>query len=364
MPRSAESCSPQTRQPISSENRQIPNAKVPVQPESLKSGKPNVLMMKAVRMYEQGPPDVLRYEDAPEPRPREDEALVKLAAVGVNFTDVYTRSGTYPAKLPLVIGQEGAGVVTAVGPRAASEVGDLVAYTNVLGAYAEYAAVPAWRLVRLPPGLDPQTAAAVMLQGMTAHYLVHDTFPLKKGDAALVHAAAGGVGQLLVQMAKGIGARVIATASTEEKARIARTAGADDVVVYSSQDFEDEVRRLTGGKGVNVVYDSVGKTTFEKSLRCLSPRGCLVLFGQSSGIVPPVSPSILQKGSLFLTRPMLGDYTATHEDLEKRAREVFGLVRSGKLKVKIQRILPLSQAAEAHRILEGRESMGKLLLVP
>lgn len=321
--------------------------------------------MKVVRIHEQGPPDVLKYEDCPEPRPREDEALVKLAAIGVNFTDVYTRSGMYPAKFPLVIGQEGAGTVTAVGPKAASvKVGDMVAYTNVPGAYAEYAAVPAWRLVKPPHGLDSQTAAAVVLQGMTAHYLVHDTFPLKKGDTALIHAAAGGVGQLLVQMAQGLGAHIIATVSTEEKALIAKEAGASDVIVYSRQNFEEEVRRITGGQGVNVVYDSVGKTTFEKSLRCLRPRGFLVLFGQSSGIVPPVSPSTLQKGSLFLTRPMLGDYTATHEELERRASEVFGLVQSGKLKVKIQKTFPLSQAAEAHRILEGRESTGKLLLIP
>jgi NADPH:quinone reductase len=321
--------------------------------------------MKVVRIYEQGPPEVLKYEDGPDPEPGKDEALVKLAAVGVNFTDVYTRSGMYPAKLPLVIGQEAAGTVAAVGDGVTSvKVGDSVAYTNVLGSYAEYAVVPAGRLVKISSGLDFQTVAAVLLQGMTAHYLVHDTYPLKKGNTVLIHAAAGGVGQLLVQMAKETGARVIATVSTEEKAIIAKGAGADVVIDYTKQDFEEEVEKTTGGAGLDVVYDSVGKTTFDKSVRCLKPRGYLVLFGQSSGIVPPVSPSVLQKGSLFLTRPMLGDYTATHEELERRADEVFRLVRSGKLKVKIQKVFPLSQAAEAHRVMQGRETTGKLLLIP
>jgi NADPH2:quinone reductase len=321
--------------------------------------------LKVVRIYEQGPPEVLKYEEAPQPQPNENEALVKLEAIGVNYTDVYTRSGMYPANLPLVIGQEGAGVVSALGNKVTSvKIGDRVAYTNVMGAYAEYAAIPGWRLVKLPLGLDPRTAAAVMLQGMTAHYLVHDTFHLKRGDTILIHAAAGGVGQLLVQMAKKIGARVIATTSTEEKATIAKEAGADEVIVYSKQDFEAEVRRVTDGQGVDVVYDSVGKTTFEKSLRCLRPKGYLVLFGQSSGVVPPVSPSVLQKGSLFLTRPMLGDYTATREELERRANAVFGLVLSGDLTAKIQKAFRLSQASEAHRLMEGRGTTGKLLLIP
>jgi NADPH2:quinone reductase len=321
--------------------------------------------MKAIRIYEQGPPEVLRYEEAPEPDLKEDEVLVKLEAIGVNFTDVYTRSGVYPVKLPLTIGVEAAGVVSSVGGRVkGTTVGDSVAYSNVMGAYAEYAAVPASRLVNLPSGLDPKVAAAVLLQGMTAHYLVHDTYRLGRGHKALIHAGAGGVGQLLVQMAKQVGAYVITTASTEEKARTAREAGADSVIVYTKQDFEEEVKRLTGSLGVDVVYDSVGKTTFEKSLRCLSPRGYLVLYGQSSGVVPPVAPSVLQKGSLFLTRPMLGDYTATHEELERRAKDVFSQVLSGKLKVKIFRTFPLSEAAEAHRKLEGRETVGKLLLVP
>jgi NADPH2:quinone reductase len=321
--------------------------------------------MKAVRIYEQGPPEVLKYEEGPQPQLKEGEVLVELKAIGVNFTDVYTRSGTYPAKLPVVIGVEGAGIVSAVGSGVASVgTGDLVAFTNVLGAYAECAAVPASRLVKIPQGLDPQTAAAVILQGMTAHYLVNDTFPLKKADTALVHAAAGGVGQLLVQMAKQKGTRVIATVSSEEKARAAREAGADSVIVYTNQDFEKEVKRMTDGQGVSVVYDSVGRTTFERSLRCLRPRGYLVLFGQSSGIVSSIAPSVLQKGSLFLTRPVLSDYTATREDLERRAASVFDMVLSEGLRVNIFKTLPLSQAPEAHRILEGRHSTGKLLLVP
>ena len=323
------------------------------------------MSVKAVRVYEQGPPEVLKYEEAPQPEPMGDEAVVKLQAIGVNFTDVYTRSGMYPAKLPLIVGQEGAGIVSALGSGVKSvKVGDRVAYATSPGAYSEYAAVPAWKLVEVPAGLDSKAAAAVLLQGMTAQYLVRDTFPLKKGDDALVHAAAGGVGQLLVQMAKAIGARVIATVSTEAKAEVARGAGADDVINYSELDFEEEVRRIMGGRGVDVVYDSVGKTTFDKSVRCLRPRGYLVLFGQSSGIVPPVPPSVLQKGSLYLTRPMLGDYIATHEELERRAGEVFGLVVSGKLNVMIQKTFPLTKAAEAHRVMEGRETTGKLLLVP
>jgi NADPH:quinone reductase len=321
--------------------------------------------MKVVRIYEHGKPDVLRYEEGPEPRPGEGEVLVKLAAIGVNFIDVNMRSGIYAAKLPMILGQEGAGTVSTVGSGVTSvKAGDPVAYVNVPGAYAEYAVVPASRIVHVPAGLTLQTAAAVLLQGMTAHYLVHDTFPLRKGNTALVHAAAGGVGQLLVQMAKGIGAHVIATVSTEEKAAVAKRAGADDVINYTEQDFEQEVTKLTKGQGVDVVYDSVGKTTFEKSLRCLRPRGYLVLLGQASGVVPPVSPSILQGRSLFLTRPMLRDYTATHGELESRAKEVFELVLSGKLTVNIQKVFPLAQVAEAHRVLESRGTTGKLILVP
>jgi NADPH2:quinone reductase len=277
--------------------------------------------MKTVRIHEPGTADVLRYEEAPEPQPSEGEVLVKLAAIGVNFIDINLRSGIYPAKFPMVIGQEGAGTVSALGTGVTTvKVGDMVAYASVPGAYAEYASVPAAKLVRVPAGVTPQTAAAVMVQGMTAHYLVHNAFPLKEGDVALVHAAAGGVGQLLVQMAKGVGAHVIATVSTEEKARVAERAGAADVINYTKQDFEEQVNRITKGLGVDVVYDSVGKTTFEKSLKCLRSRGLLVLYGQSSGAVQPVSPSALQGRSLFLTRPMLKDYTATHEELERRAK--------------------------------------------
>lgn len=321
--------------------------------------------MKLVRIYKQGPPEVLTYEDGPTPDIGEDTALVRLEAVGVNFTDVYTRSGRYPAKLPLVIGQEGAGTVTDAGSKAGwVKVGDQVAYTGVLGAYAEYAAVPAARLVRLPPGLEPRTAAAVILQGMTAHYLLNDTYQVRAGETILVHAAAGGVGQLLVQMAKGMGARVVGTVSTASKARAAKDAGADEVILYTEHDFQKEFMRITGGRGASVVYDSIGKDTFEKSLGCLRPRGCLALFGQSSGFVSPLSPSVLQKGSLYLTRPMLPDYVADRADLERRASAVFEMALSKKLKVNVYKAFPLSQASEAHRLLEGRRTMGKLLLIP
>jgi NADPH:quinone reductase len=322
--------------------------------------------MKAVRIHEQGPPEVLKYEEVPDPELRDDEALVQLKAVGVNFTDVYTRSGMYPAKLPLIIGMEGAGVVSAIGSHVTGSlrIGDRVAYSNAVGAYAEYAAVQASRLVKLPEGLDEKLAAAGMLQGMTADYLVNDTFRLKEGHRVLIHAGAGGVGLLLIQMARDKGAQVMVTVSTEEKARIAKDMGADEAIVYTTRDFEEDVKALTGGRGVDVVYDSVGKTTFEKSLKCLSSRGCLVLFGQSSGMVPPIAPSVLAKGSLFLTRPMLGDYIATRDELEQRAGRVFGELRSGKLKVKIPKTLPLSQAVDAHRLLESRETIGKLLLIP
>lgn len=321
--------------------------------------------MKAVRVYECGPPDVLRYEEVPEPQLTDDSAIVKLGAVGVNFTDIYVRSGIHKVQLPVIPGQEGAGVVTAVGSGASGvEVGDVVAYTGVLGAYAQYALVPAWRLVKLPRGLDEKTAAAVLLQGMTAHYLSHDTFPIKKDQKVLVHAGAGGVGSLLIQMAKRLGAYVITTTSTEEKAVLAKEAGADEVIVYTKQDFEEEVRRLTDGSGVNVVYDSVGKTTFEKSMKCLMRRGWMVVFGQSSGLVPPISTMELSNGSRFLTRPMLLDYTSTRGELEHRANDVFDMVRSGRLKVRVFKTLPLQQAVEAHRLLEGRQTTGKLLLVP
>jgi NADPH2:quinone reductase len=321
--------------------------------------------MHAVRIHEHGGPEVLRYEEVPTPTPGEGQALVRLVACGVNFIDIYQRKGLYKLELPATLGQEGAGVVEAVGP-GVSEVkpGDRVAYSNVLGSYAEYVLVPANRLVPIPDGVTYQQAAAAMLQGMTAHYLVTSTYPLKPGDTCLVHAAAGGVGLLLVQMAKRRGATVIGTVSTEEKARLAREAGADHVILYTQQDFEQEVLRITDGRKVQVVYDSVGKDTFDKSLNCLALRGMLVLYGQSSGPVAPFDPQVLaQKGSLFLTRPVLWHHTTTREELLWRAGDVLGWVRSGELKLRIDRALPLSQAAEAQRALEGRETTGKVLLL-
>ncbi len=304
--------------------------------------------------------------ELPVPQPKANEAVVKLAASGVNFIDIYNREGRYKAPLPFVLGQEGAGVVTAVGTEVKSvQVGDRVAWTAQLGSYAEYAAVPADRLVPIPQGVSDHEAAAAMLQGITAHYLLHDAYPLKKGDTALVHAAAGGVGLLLVQMAHNIGARLIATVSTDEKAKLARGAGADEVILYTQSDFEAETKRLTGGKGVDVVYDSVGKTTFDKGLNVLRPRGMMVLFGGSSGAVPPFDPIILtQKGSLFLTRPSLGNYISTREELMARSGAVFSMVAAGKLKLRIEHTYPLAEAQRAHRDLEGRKTTGKLLLIP
>lgn len=304
--------------------------------------------------------------DLPVPQPKANEALVKLTASGVNFIDVYFREGRYKATLPFVLGQEGAGVVTAVGADANTvKVGDRVAWIGNQGAYAESAVVPADRLVPIPQGINDQQAAAAMLQGTTAHYLSHDTYPLKQGETALIHAAAGGVGLLLVQMAHNIGARVIATVSTEEKAKLARGAGAHEVILYAQADFEVETKRLTGDKGVDVVYDSVGKTTFEKGLNLLRPRGMMVLFGGSSGAVPPFDPIILtQKGSLFLTRPSLGNYISTREELMARSGAVFGMMAAGKLKLRIEHTYPLAEAQQAHRDLEGRKTTGKLLLIP
>jgi NADPH:quinone reductase len=304
--------------------------------------------------------------DLPVPQPKANEAVVKLSASGVNFIDVYFREGRYKAVPPFVLGQEGAGAVNAVGADVTTvKNGDRVAWTGVMGSYAEYAAVPADRLVPIPDGVTDQQAAAAMLQGMTAHYLSHDTYPLKRGETALVHAAAGGVGLLLVQMAHHIGTRVIATVSTDEKAKLAREAGADEVILYSQSDFEAETKRLTGGKGVEVVYDSVGKTTFEKGLNVLRPRGMMVLFGGSSGAVPPFDPIVLtQKGSLFLTRPSLGNYIATREELMARSGAVFGMIAAGKLKLRIAHTYPLAEAQRAHRDLEGRRTTGKLLLIP
>ena len=291
---------------------------------------------------------------------------MKLAAAGVNFIDVYHRTGQYRVPLPFTPGQEAAGTVTAVGSGVTDvKAGDRVAYTNVLGAYAEFAVVPADRLVPVPSGVDTKVAAAVLLQGMTAHYLTTTVYPLRASDTCLVHAAAGGAGLLLCQIAKLRGVRVLGTVSTPEKAALARAAGADDVILYTEQDFAVEVKRLTGGKGVQVVYDSVGKTTFDKSLNVLAPRGMMVLFGQSSGAVAPLDPQILnQKGSLVLTRPSLGHFIATRAELLARAGEVLAWVGSGKLSVRIGLELPLEQAAEAHRRLESRSTTGKVLLLP
>ena len=322
--------------------------------------------MKAIQVKQPGGPEALDLVEIPVPQPKANEAVVKIAAVGVNFIDTYQREGRYKLPLPFVAGQEGAGVVTAVGSEVTSvKPGDRVAWAGIQGSYAEYIAAPASRLVAIPAGVSDREAAAVMLQGMTAHYLAHSTFPLKSGDTALVHAAAGGVGLLLVQIAHDIGARVIGTVSTEEKAKLARAAGADDIILYTKDDFESETRRLTGGKGVDVVYDSVGKTTFEKSLNVLRPRGMMALFGGSSGAVPPFDPILLSsKGSLFLTRPTLGHYTATREELEARASELFDMVAKKKLKLRIEHVYPLAEARQAHRDLEGRKTTGKLVLVP
>jgi len=322
--------------------------------------------MKAIRIHQTGAAEVLQYEEIPQPQPGAGEALVKLEAIGINFIDTYQRSGAYKMSLPFIPGQEAAGVIHAVGVNV-SEVqpGDRVAYSSILGAYAEYAVVPAARLVPVPDGVSVQQAAAVMLQGMTAHYLAFSTYPLKPGETALVHAAAGGLGLLLIQIAKLCGARVIGTVSTDEKAQLAKEYGADVVINYSTQDFEAEVKRLTDGKGVDVVYDSVGKTTFDKSLNCLRRRGYLVLCGQSSGAVAPFDPQILNaKGSLFLTRPTLAHYIADRAELLWRANDLFTWMRAGKLRVRIDRTFPLADAVSAHRYLESRQAMGKLLLIP
>src|SRR5204863_2691312 len=322
--------------------------------------------MKAVRMHAPGGPEVLTYEDVPEPQPKAGEAIVKVDAAGLNYIDVYYRSGLYKAELPMTLGMEAGGVVTAVGPNVTEvKVGDKVAYTGVPGAYAQYAAVPAQRLVTLPAGVSTKQGAAAMLQGMTAHYLACSTYPLKKGDTCLVHAAAGGVGLLLCQIAKMRGARVIGTVSTDEKAKLAREAGADEVILYTRQDFEAEVKRLTDGKGLQVVYDSVGKTTFDKSLNCLAPRGYLALYGQSSGPIGSFDVGQLgAKGSLFLTRPSLNAYIAAREELAQRSTELLGWIRDGKLRLRTEFEFPLKDAAEAHRALEGRKTTGKVLLVP
>ena len=322
--------------------------------------------MKAIRVHAPGGPEALRYEDVEQPVPGSGQVLVKIEAAGVNFVDVYQRTGHYKVPVPFTLGQEGAGSVTAVGPGVTDpKVGDRVAYATVLGAYAEYAVVPADRVVVLPDGVSVKQGAAAMLQGLTAHYLATSTYALKPGDACVVHAAAGGVGLLLCQIAKLRGARVLGTVSTREKAALAGGAGADEVILYTEQDFESEVKRLTSGAGVQVFYDSVGKTTFEKGLSCLARRGMMVLYGPSSGPVGPFDPQVLnQKGSLFLTRPTIVHYIATRAELLARAGDLLGWIQRGRLTVRIDRELPLAQAAEAHRLLEARKTTGKVLLIP
>jgi NADPH2:quinone reductase len=322
--------------------------------------------MKAIRVQKYGGPEEMTLEEVPSPKPEEGQAVVRLEAIGVNFIDIYQRMGLYPLPLPFTPGNEGAGTVEEIGPGVMEVApGDKVAYCGAIGSYAGYAVVPSWRLVKLPQGIDPKTAAAAMLQGMTAHYLSHDTYRLKPKDKCLVHAAAGGVGLLLVQMAKRQGARVIATVSTQEKARLALVAGADEVILYTEKDFEPEVMGLTGGSGVQVVYDSVGQATFDKSMNCLAPRGTFVLYGQASGPVPPFDPQVLNaRGSLFLTRPTLAHYTQNREELLSRANQVLGWAAEGLLSVRIGETFALTEAGDAHRKLAGRETTGKVLLLP
>jgi len=322
--------------------------------------------MKAIRVHRLGGPETLKLEDLPESTPSVGQALVRLGAAGVNYIDVYFRTGLYKAPLPVSLGIEGAGTVVAVGKGVTEiSVGDRVAYAGVFGSYAEMCVVPADRLVKLPERLSIRDGAAAILQGMTAHYLTHSTYPLAKGDICLVHAAAGGVGLLLCQMAKMRGATVIGTVSTPEKADLARGAGADHTILYNEQDFVSEVRRLTGGRGVDVVYDGVGASTFEGSLDCLHARGTMALFGQSSGPVPPVDLSILNiKGSLFVTRPTLAHHTATRQELLERATDVLGWICDGKLRLRVEHVFALERAADAHRALEGRTTTGKIVLVP
>jgi len=322
--------------------------------------------MKAIQVKQPGGPEVLELVDLPIPPPKSNEAVVKIAASGVNFIDVYLREGRYKAPLPFFAGQEGAGTVASIGAEVKLvKSGDRVAWSGILGSYAEYVAAPVEGLVPVPQNVTDQNAAAAMLQGMTAHYLCYDTYALKSGETALIHAAAGGVGLLLVQMAHNLGAGVIGTVSTEEKAKLARQAGADEIILYTQTDFEAETKRLTGGKGVDVVYDGVGKATFEKSLNVLRPRGMLVLYGASSGPVPPVDPMTLsQKGSLYMARTNLAHFTATRDELLLRSGAVFRVIGDGKLKLRIAHTYPLAEAQQAHRDLEGRKTTGKLLLIP
>ncbi|HXE09691.1 MAG TPA: quinone oxidoreductase [Acidobacteriaceae bacterium] len=322
--------------------------------------------MRAIQIQKTGGPEVLELRELPKPEPGAGQALVRLEAIGVNFIDTYLREGRYPAKLPFIAGQEGAGIVEAVAPDVTTfKAGDRVAWTGVLGAYTEYALVPSSQLIAIPQGVTARQAAASMLQGMTAHYLSHSAHTIRRGETVLIHAGAGGVGLLLIQMAKRAGARVLTTVSTGEKAALARGAGADEVILYTKEDFVDRTRALTNGEGVPVVYDSVGKTTFDGSLKCLRPRGMLVLYGGSSGAVPPFDLIQLSTlGSLFITRPSLKDYTRTRAELEMRAGDVLRWVADGSLKLRTEHDYALADAAQAHRDLEARKTTGKVLLIP
>ena len=321
--------------------------------------------MKAIQITEYGGPEVMKYSEVSDPVAAQGEALVKIEAVGVNFTDIYSRAGINPPGLPWIVGVEGAGVITAVGAGVDSiKVGDNVAYSGVFGSYAEMASVPASKLIKLPDGLDARSGAAVMLQGMTAHYLCHSTYAVQPGDKVLIHAGAGGVGLLLTQMVKKLGGYVFSTVSTEEKAQLSRDAGSDQVILYGEQDFSEEIKKATDGKGLQAVYDAVGETTFEKSISCLGRRGHMVLYGQASGPPPLIDPRRLGNGSLFLTRPGLADYTSTRDELEQRAGDVLNWVKSGDLKLRVEHVFPLSEAPEAHSQLASRATTGKILLIP
>ena len=321
--------------------------------------------MKAIQITEYGGPEVMKYSEVSDPVVASGEALVKIEAVGVNFTDIYSRAGINPPGLPWIVGVEGAGVVTSVGADVDSiTVGDNVAYSGVFGSYAEMASVPASKLIKLPDGLDARSGAAVMLQGMTAHYLCHSTYAVQPGDKVLIHAGAGGVGLLLTQMVKKLGGYVFSTVSTEEKAQLSRDAGSDQVILYGEQDFSEEINKATDGKGLQAVYDAVGETTFDKSISCLGRRGHMVLYGQASGPPPLIDPRRLGNGSLFLTRPGLADYTSTRDELEERAGDVLNWVKSGDLKLRVEHVFPLSEAPEAHSQLASRATTGKILLIP
>ncbi len=322
--------------------------------------------MKAVRVKEYGGPEVMSYEDIDTPTPADDEVLVNIEAAGINYIDTYQRSGLYQIPLPATLGLEAAGTVTETGSSVSRfKVGDRVAYTNVAGAYADFAAVPEDKLVSLPEGVSFEQGAAAMLQGCTAHYLCQSTYKVQSGDRCLIHAAAGGVGLILIQMVKMMGGFVIGTVSTEEKAQLAKEAGADEIILYSEQDFEQEVKRITDGAGVNVAYDSVGKSTFEKSVDCLSRFGYMVLYGNASGPVTEFNPATLgPKGSLFLTRPTLFDYLATREDLDWRSGDVFKWIADGKINLRLEHFYPLADVQQAHQALEGRQTTGKVILKP